>query len=204
MISYFLLLLCVWASCCMCWLASSLLPPWSKQRSDLNSLSHVEGTVGYLSFPQLPASTKLVRTSCLWDIYPLRQMWFISVNVFENYLREEGEEANLLMSRTYSLKLRLIMCFLTTKKSGKSSSINILTEAGKTLGVWYNSSPCRDDISYTNKNTMLENTYFCGCTGKMALPDVPVSSSALFRGTVILVYLLFTHWAFFFFSLGMP
>lgn len=128
-------------------------------------------------------------------------MWLKLANVFENYLREEEEEANILMGRTYSLKIRLIICFLTTKKSGKSSSIDVLTEAGRTFFFffWYNSSLCVDDISYTNKNTMLESIYFSGCTGKMALPDVPVSCSALFCGTVFLAYLLFTHRAFFFF-----
>lgn len=36
-------------------------------------------------------------------------MWLKSANVFENYLREEEEEANILMSRTYSLKINHVL-----------------------------------------------------------------------------------------------
>lgn len=128
-ISYFLLLLCVWASCCTCWSASRLLSPRNKQRSDLNSLSHGEGTVGYLSFPQLPTSTKLVRTSCLWVVCSLRQLWLKFANVFENYSREEEEEAYILMGGICSLKFRLNIYFLATEKPGKCSIIDALTEA---------------------------------------------------------------------------
>lgn len=143
MIFNFPLPLCVWASCCMCWSAGRLLSPWNKQKCDLNPLSHGEGTVSYLYFPQLPVSTKRVRTSRLGDICPLRQMWLKLANVFENYLREKEEEAYKLMGRTYSLKIRFNICFFATKKSGKSLSTDVSTELGNTLILFcicYNSS----------------------------------------------------------------
>lgn len=56
----------------------------------------------------------------------LSQTCLKSTQVLENEPREEEEDLNIL-SRTYSLKIRLIICFLSTVKSGNISRIGVLT-----------------------------------------------------------------------------
>lgn len=63
----------------------------------------------------------------------LSQMCSKLARVFENESREEEEELNMLLGSTFSFKNRLIICFLSTVKSGKSSRIGALTKARYTL-----------------------------------------------------------------------
>lgn len=210
-ILYFLLLLCVWASCCMCWWASRLPSPWNEQRRDLNSLSHGEGTVGYLSFPWLPASTKLVGTSYLWDIYSSQS----NVLKINPHVQKWGRKKRIW---TYSwaghipLKTRLIICFLSTVKPGNISGIGVLTKASHTLFlVQFVVIPLFEEYrSYTHiykLNQQKHNGFFLGVQTKQVPHMFPFLFSSILQDRYLHIFTFYPLGLLFFFffpSLGIP
>lgn len=89
----------------------------------------------------------------------LSQTCLKSTQVFENELREEEEDLNIL-SRTYSLKIRLTICFLSTVKSGKISRIGVRTKSFLVFGTVPLFEECRSYTNLYNLNQQKHNDIF--------------------------------------------
>lgn len=141
---------------------------------------------------------------------PLSQMCSKSTHVFENELREEEEDLNTLC-RTYSLKTRRITCFLSTVKLGKISIMSVLPKSFLIFGTVPLFEECRSCTNIYNLNQQKHKVFFLVYWQNSFLRCSSFSSALICR-TDIFTYLLFTHWACFFFcfsffffpSLGMP